>query len=499
VPGDNDSLTVNNTQASASLPEGKAGEDAEALYTQGMAHYRRREWREAKACFTRLKSIAPDRRGVDALLNEIDIFIQLQEMQPGDQEVLSDVGGLGAGQRAEAVVSREPAPSRAARRRIPWTLIIGILIVLVAAIVVIRIAPPDVLNNIFDRQRQARVEAFVNQGRASLNVGDCDGAAEAFGEALALAPNDGDVKTWYAKARRCQQLASLYAQAQAAIAAGQWDSALESLEEIAALDPTYEDASEKIDFVKGQQALDALFDEAKGYIEESNWDEAIAILKQLRGQHSAFKPAEVAQSLFYAYFQKGVDLLMAAEDSPELIGQAIQSFDNALEIFPSDATALEEKQLADVYRRGCLSVKQMDWPGAVLALQQIYDSRPDYLGGRATTLLCTSYLQLGDAFQTAGDLAQALEQYRNVLGIEGCDHVEAAVKERDVRAILYPPTATPTRTPMPTRTPLPTPTWTATATPTTPPPTQPPAPVPTPEPTRPLPPTRWPPTLTPQF
>ncbi len=486
MPGDNDSLTVNNTQTSASLPEGKAGEDAEALYTQGMAHYRRREWREAKACFTRLKSIAPDRRGVDALLNEIDIFIQLQEMQPGEHEALADVGGLEAGQRAETVVSRELAPSRAARRRIPWTLIIGILIVLVAAIVVIIIAPPDVFNNIFDRQRQARVEALVNQGRAALNVGDCDRAAEAFGEALALAPNNEDVKTWYAKARRCQQLASLYAQAQVAIAAGQWDSALESLEEIVALDPTYEDASEKIDFVKGQQALATLFDKAKGYIEESNWDEAIAILEQLRGQHSTLKPAEVAQSLFYAYFQKGADLLMAAGDSPDRISQAIQSFDNALGIFPSDATALEEKRLADLYRQGYLSVNQMDWPRAVSVLQQIHDSRPDYLGGRAASLLCTSYLQLGDAFQTVGDLAQALEQYRNVLGIEGCDHVEAAVKERDVRATLYPPTATPTRTPMPTRTPLPTPT--RTATPTQPPPTQPPPPPPpTPVPTTPTP------------
>jgi len=450
-----------------------------------MAHYRRREWREAKACFTRLKSIAPDRRGVDALLNEIDIFIQLQEMQPGALEAPADVSGLEAGQRAETVVSREPAPSRAARRRIPRTRIIGILAVLVAAIVVI-IIRPDMLNTILGNQRQARVEALVNQGRAALNVGDCDGAEEAFGEALALAPSNEDVKTWYAKARRCQQLASLYAQARAAISAEQWDSALESLEEIVALDPTYEDAGEKIDFVKAQQALDALFDEAKGYIEESNWDEAIAILEQLRGQHSTFKPAEVAQSLFYAYFQKGADLLMAAGDSPELIGQAIQSFDNALGIFPSDATALEEKRLADLYRQGCLSVKQMDWPQAVSALQQIYDSRPDYLGGRATSLLCTSYLQLGDAFQTAGDLAQALEQYRNVLGIEGCDHVEAAVKERDVRATLYPPTATPTRTPMPTRTPLPTPT--RTATPTQPPPTQPPPPPPpTPVPTTPTP------------
>lgn len=112
-------------------------------------------------------------------------------------------------------------------------------------------------------------------------------------------------------------------------------------------------------------------------------------------------------------------------------------------------------------------------------LKQVHDSRPDYMGGGATSLLCTAYLRLGEAYQAAGDLAEALEQYRSVLAIDGCDHVEAAVKEREVYAILYPPTATPTPQPTRTRTPLPTPTLTATTIP----PTTAPPPVPTPTPT----------------
>jgi len=37
--------------------EGKSAEDANLLYSRGMAHYRRRQWREARDCFVRLKAI----------------------------------------------------------------------------------------------------------------------------------------------------------------------------------------------------------------------------------------------------------------------------------------------------------------------------------------------------------------------------------------------------------------------------------------------------------
>jgi tetratricopeptide (TPR) repeat protein len=300
---------------------------------------------------------------------------------------------------------------------------------------------------------------------------------KACGDALALAPKDEGIKTWYAKAQRCQQLDSLYAQAEADIEDGQWDSALERLNEIMALDPTFKDASEKVDFVRSQLALEGRFIEAQNYFEQDNWNEAIRILEQLRQQAPTYKTNEVQQTLFYAHFRNGVELMAAAGDSLDLMGQAIQSFDLALAISPNDGTALAERQIADSYRQGYIAFNQQNWPQAVLTLQQVYESRPHYLDGRVSSLLCTSYLRLGDAYQAAGDLEQALEQYRNVLAIDGCDHVEAAVKEREVYTILYPPTPTPTRTPLPTHTPLPTPTWTAT-------PLPPPPPPPPPRPTR---------------
>ena len=431
-----------------------------------MAHYRRREWTEAKACFARLKTLAPDRRGVDALLNEIDIFIQLQEMQPEDAMASAAVGETyrPADDRASAVATRD------VRRRSPWPLIAIILIMFMA--LVIALYATGTLSTILGNQRLARVQALVNQGRAAMNVGDYDRAVTAFGEALALAPNNEDVKTWYAKARRYEQLSTWYKEAGQAVVAGRWDDALERLQSIVALDPSYENAKEQIDVVLGQKAKAERFDQAKGFFSEGNWSEAIALLEKLLIDDATFKAAEVAQTLFQAHLQQGVELLISAPESPEQISQAIQSFDNALQVLPNDPAALEEKQLAESYRQGYLSVNQSDWPQAVSHLKQVHTVRADYLGGKAASFLCVSYLRLGDAYRTAGDLVQALEQYKNVLGVDNCDHVEAAIKEREVYTILYPPTPTPTLTPTQTRTPLPTPIRTSTPTlvPTSPPP-----------------------------
>ncbi|UCC77447.1 MAG: tetratricopeptide repeat protein, partial [Anaerolineales bacterium] len=97
---DSDLLKSNSAESLETDRSLGTAEDADALYAEGMAHYRRREWEDARRCFARLKSIAPGRRGVDALLNEVDIFIQLQDMQPEREAVSFDVGTAQGSSRA---------------------------------------------------------------------------------------------------------------------------------------------------------------------------------------------------------------------------------------------------------------------------------------------------------------------------------------------------------------------------------------------------------------
>ncbi len=448
-------------------------QEADALYARGMAHYRRREWNEAKDCFERLKAIAPERRVVDALLNEVGMFIQLPAMQPEQPktQLADEAAQMG---RAEAGVPREAVETRSGRGRWlgPAIAIVMSLLMIVALV----LYTTGALDTFIGNQRQVRVQSLVNQGRAAMTVGDYDRAVEAYGQALALSPNNEDIKTWYAKAQRSQQLTSLCKRVEEDISSGQWVNALDELQKIVEMDPTYCSANEKIAFVKSQQTLDARYAEAEDYFNQARWAEAIRGLEQMREEAPTFRASDVQRTLFLAYFRQGVERMASAGDSLDLVNQAIQSFDSALAIDPSDASAVEEQRLASLYRQGYLFVSQKDWPQAVKVLQQIYSSRPNYMEGRVTSMLCTSLLQLGDVYYAAGNLEEALQQYRGVLDIENCDHVQAAIKEREVYVILNPPTPTPTRTSTPTRTPLPTATSTPTATASPKPPPPPPPP-----------------------
>jgi tetratricopeptide (TPR) repeat protein len=457
--------------------------DADALYAQGMTHYRRREWQEARECFSRLKAMAPDRRGVDALLKEVDLFIQLEAMQPGQREAVLEPPEPSKVQESIAPARPKAARSRSARRS-PRVTMVLVLALLTLAVVVLYAT--GMLDDFIGSQRQTRVAALVNQGRAAMNVGDYDRAVLVFGEALALAPGDDEIKTWYAKSQRFQQLASLYQQAEADISADNWGAALEKLQKIASMDPTYSDVGKKISLSQTQQLLQTQLVDAQALIEDGHNAEAIRTLEQLREESPTFHATDVGHALFTAYFRQGVQLMSRAGDSLDMVGQAIQSFDQAIVLSPDDTTALEERRLADLYRQGYLFYTQSNWPQSAVVLQQIYSRRADYAEGRVASMLCSSYLRLGDAYYAVGDLLQSLQQFKSVLAMGACDHVDAAVREREINAILYPPTATPTVTPTvtPTRTqtgtPTRTPTWAPTPTtpyipPTRPRPTSPPA------------------------
>jgi len=447
--------------------EGKSADDADLLYSRGMAHYRRRQWREARDCFVRLKAIQSERRGIDALLDELNIFIQLEAIQPERKEPATGRPAGTVEERGESRIEFMPPPD--VSRRV-WP---GVLIALIflAAVVFAVLLDQGMLPGLRNTQREERLR---NQGQAYLVTGNYRGAIKVFQELLTIVPGDRDaqlglVKAYYEEALRCKS-------------DRQWDLALEYFEAILEVDPNYQDVKEQIVFVKRQIQLESLYFEALSFYEGQKWALAIERFGRLQELDDTYLAQEVKRYLFDSYYGYGLELVDTSGANLDQVKQAITCFDEAARLNPSDGRPAAERKLAETYLEGCDLFDQGHWERAIAALSDLYVSRPDYAGGRAAQLLCQAHLNISRTREDAGELEAALQGYRAILSLGVCEGDEAAVRITAIAAALTPmvtptstaipatPTATRTPTLASTNTPLPT------DTPTPPPTTKPPKP-----------------------
>ena len=447
--------------------EGKSADDANLLYSRGMAHYRRRQWREARDCFVRLKAIQSERRGIDALLDELNIFIQLEAIQPERKEPAPGRPAGTVEERGESRVEFVPPPP--ARRR-TWP---GLLVALIflAAVAFAVLYDQGMLPGLGNTQREDRLR---NLGQAYLVAGNYRGAINVFQELLTIVPGDREAQVGLAKA--------YYEEAKRYVSDGQWDSALQYFKAILEVDANYRDVDEQIVSVKRQSQLEFLYSEAKSLYEGQKWASAIERFEQLKALDDTYRAQEVQRYLFDSYYGYGLELVDTSGANLDQVTQAIARFDEAAVLNPSDGRPAAERELAETYLEGCDLFDQGYWERSIAALSVLYVARPDYAGGRAAQLLCQAHLNMARTREDAGELEAALQGYRAILSLDVCEGDEAAVRITAIAAALT-PTVTPTSTAIPatpTYTPRPTATRTPIPTSTNPPlPTNTPSPPPT--------------------
>jgi len=469
------------TETASSATEPRV--DPETLYQQSMAHYQHREWEAALECFTRLRELQPERQGIEALLDEVSWFLQLDA-----------VGGEAPGDPGKLETPR--ARERPRRR---WLLWLGVTlgILLLVSFYFLQCNGFDLLGG---QRLQTRVQELRNRAEARLAVGNYEGAIESFEELVALVPDDQGSQMGLARAQRLRDLAEQYAQAKAAIENRAWDEAHAYLRDILAIDATYADAQELLDFVERQQRLLVLYDEGVQRYNLADWWAAIEKFEEIRSLAPSYRTEAIQEYLFISYLSDGQAQLTDDGDSLDAVRLAAQRFGSALSIHPKNKQASDGRRLVSLYLEGLIAYQRQDWQQALTWLEAVHEVRPDYAGGYLALLLCEAYLRLGDLQRDNSNYQAALEYYQAALALENVDCSEAEAGEQAVLLALATPTptstatATPTPTPLPTATPtststpLPTSTPTATAPPTltptqTPPPPPPPTDTPVPTPT----------------
>ncbi|MBN1401563.1 MAG: tetratricopeptide repeat protein [Anaerolineae bacterium] len=467
--------------------------DPEALYDEGMAFYRRRQWREAQACFERVKALQPNRRGIDALLSELSIFLQLESVEEAEAVQQVEVRADEPPVETPMAVPLRSTPSL--RRSLWWALIV----VLVTAVVVGGVFLYS--SGRFSSIAQSK-DARMNKATSLLLRQRCAEALGVFAELLNEYPEDKEVIHGLDQAKGCldDQVSESEHAADVADdlgeAATHVDKALAGLRVIAAVDPEYRNARDRIERLGLLARVIQLHAEARAYLASQAYGDAIRRLQEIRSYDIEYRPGTIGDELYQAYMGRGaLYLKLAADDlqpanAPkpeepsylisdgmlENLRRAQRDFEAAVSERRSSREAAQANALAMGIQEGLERYSDWAWEESSIALMAVYEADAMYFGGHVGSLLCDALVHQIRLMMQLEEIGSAVAARERMARVEGC-----AVGQVDALMVVLTPTATstpthtPTVTPTFTNTPRPSPTATVTPTDTS-------TPEPTPEP-----------------
>ena len=284
--------------------------------------------------------------------------------------------------------STSDTPRRAARFR--WVLLI--VLALLLALCAIGLAfKTGTDRGLTERQAaiDAQVAAFIAQGLDHIAIDQPELAMSELQQALALDPQNEQAR---------QALAGLETTATATV------TPAPSVPPLLLVPPDSEQPTPAPDLIV--LPTEKLFEQAQAATDAGNWDEALTTLDQLQALDPSYQPGTVADLQFTILSGQAKALL--ADDRYE---EALRVYDRALELRSDDALSAE-RDLVSLYI-DALSRWRLDWEQTVQFLNQIYETRPDFLDVRER-------------------LAVAQESWADLLGRDGLwcdavDHYKAAV------------------------------------------------------------------------
>lgn len=422
---------------------------ADALYKQGMAHYRRHQWRQAWQSFQGLKQADPGCREIDALLDELDIFIRLESLIPkGSPAGASEPTLPLSSPFSMPQMSGGAMPAPAPQAHPIWRPL-AMAGVLMLAFLIVGAANPSLARRRAELRERGQAYQATEQWSEAIN---------SFERLLLFAPDDSQVYNELSaayKARGLQRAAeaeTLEGQALYREAAQQWEMALADLG--AARDvaiPAQSNPAPQIVLAQERRWSASLMDQAIGLGERQRWMEAIQVLQTLSAEQPGYRTADVQARLSLAYLQAGLASIASAETSIE-VRKSISLLEQAGTAQPSNGQVSIALARARTYLQAMVSAEGAQWSEAIDALQGLLQLDPGYAAGQASNLLCRAHMQRAAARYQAGDLHLALADYE-AIAASGCSQLARARQMATTLAVALSPTATVKALPMPIATP----------------------------------------------
>ena len=447
--------------------------DADGLYVEGMAYYRRRQWREAKRCFEKVKALQPSRRGIDALLRELDIFLRLEsiggpEPSRADNERAPVETPLSNGASIRTVADSEEREAGSGTRW--WIgLVVAIAALLLVGLVYVVLSSGWPLGGANRSQQSLR-----NLGQAYLIAQQYSKAVDVYSRLVQIAPDDPEALNGFQKA-----LKGLYNEALEYEKSGNLEEALRRYRVLSEIGSGFRDVAERLETLELRAALAERYVKAREYLARQAYGDAEKELLGIRDQDPEYRPGTISDDLFEVYMGRAARSLdLAAEElqpaqqakpaEPSYsvtdsmlskIRAAIRDLGRALDERPTSSVAKVAAQLAANLNAGLEMYNDWAWKESIEPLALVYGVDQEYFAAKAALVLCDAYRHLGDFYQQNGEFELAVKEFQSMESIEACDQDLAATRSSQAGAPLT-PTVLPTATLRPTSTRTPPPTWT---------------------------------------
>jgi len=154
--------------------------------------------------------------------------------------------------------------------------------------------------------------------------------------------------------------------------------------------------------VSQDEVLGVALANAKQAFDAKDYETALSTLEGLRRVEPGYRKAEIDDMLYTSYLSLARSYL-----TQQRWEEAIQKFDKALAIKPTDPVS-QERNLAATYERG-LTSWDADWKRAVDSFAEVVRLNPSYLDSR--TRLYQALVAYGDYLMDQSTPCQAVDQY----------------------------------------------------------------------------------------
>jgi tetratricopeptide (TPR) repeat protein len=279
---------------------------------------------------------------------------------------------------------------------------------------------PELAPSLKEIDKMLGLEAQYDEALRKINLGDMTGALDLLEGIEAKEPFYKDVTNRIAEIKGQFFLGEVLAQGDKAYQAKDWKQSASSYETLRALNPSFQTELVESRLFESYMnaAVETLSSDSKSLDALEQAETYFRKALSLRPQDPVIKleREQARQSfkdrLFTSYMDAAQTALVEKPDSLEALAAADEYYMKALDLWPDNADALQQRNMAHLFIEAQTDFSKERYNNVIEKLEQVFTDDPGYASGTARQTLFEAYMARGDDRMLSGDYEPALEDFQ---------------------------------------------------------------------------------------